>query len=56
MCGRSQDELRHIVAGPAVNVCSDCVLAMAEAIARQHFAWYGEAIKRLKKAVLDDPL
>lgn len=28
-CGRSKNELKHLVVGPGVNICSDC-LAMAE--------------------------
>ena len=45
MCGRLQDEVQYLVAGPGLNVCSECILEMAEMIAREHPQWRDEVIR-----------
>ena len=32
-CGKGKDEYKKLVAGPAVNICNECVLKSAELLA-----------------------
>ena len=32
-CGKTQDEVAHIVAGPGVDICSECVALCVETLA-----------------------
>jgi ribosome-binding protein aMBF1 (putative translation factor) len=56
ICGRAQHQVQHMVAGPpGINVCSDCVIEIAELIARESPQWGDEAIDRLKRAKNSGP-
>jgi hypothetical protein len=50
LCGRSEDDAKHLIAGPEVNVCDDCVLCMAEILAGQHPEWRDTAIERISRS------
>jgi ATP-dependent protease Clp ATPase subunit len=56
MCRQSEDEVKHLIAGPDINICGECVLCVAEILASQHVEWRNSAIDRLSKAQEMGPL
>ena len=49
-CGKSQHEVRKLIAGPTVFICDECVLNAAEMISAQHPDWAVKLVAMLDHA------
>jgi ATP-dependent Clp protease ATP-binding subunit ClpX len=48
-CGRSQDETKHIVAGPDIAICDDCIAELMAILATENAEWRDAHIEKLTK-------
>jgi ATP-dependent protease Clp ATPase subunit len=48
-CGKSQDEVLQITAGPKAFICSECVEVCVEVIARGHPEWLEKHKQLIRK-------
>jgi ATP-dependent Clp protease ATP-binding subunit ClpX len=48
-CGRSQDETKHILAGPDIAICDECVAESMAILAEVDAEWRDAQIERLTK-------
>jgi ATP-dependent Clp protease ATP-binding subunit ClpX len=46
-CSRSQDETKHLLAGPSVAVCDECLGLLTGILAEKHSEWRDAQIERL---------
>jgi ATP-dependent protease Clp ATPase subunit len=47
MCGKSSGEVSRLVAGPQINVCSECIALMAGIVAKEDDGWRKALIEQL---------
>jgi hypothetical protein len=46
-CQRSKDDLSHLLAGPRVAVCDDCLGHLSTMMAEQRPEWWAALIERI---------
>ena len=48
-CQRSQDDVKHLLAGPGIAVCDECLGELSAILAERHSEWREVQIERLSK-------
>jgi ATP-dependent protease Clp ATPase subunit len=48
-CQRSKDDAKHLLAGPGVAVCEECLGELSAILAERHSDWRDAQIQRLSK-------
>jgi ATP-dependent Clp protease ATP-binding subunit ClpX len=48
-CQRSQDDVKHLIAGPDVAVCDECLGELSAILADKDPEWRSSQIERLSK-------
>jgi hypothetical protein len=48
-CRRAKDDVKHLLAGPGVAVCDECLGDLSAILAEQHSDWRDAQIERLSK-------
>jgi ATP-dependent protease Clp ATPase subunit len=48
-CQRSKNEVTHLIAGPGIAICDECLGDLSVILAEQHSDWREAQIARLSK-------
>jgi len=49
-CRRSRDDGKHLLAGPGVAICDECLGDLSAILAEQHHDWRDALMERLSKS------
>jgi ATP-dependent Clp protease ATP-binding subunit ClpX len=49
-CEKGQDEVGHLIAGPGVAICDECLACLTEIMAKEDPAWLKRVTKSLENS------